>query len=448
MTAQVRTYDGVLPSGIRYLLKVPEPWDGTLILWSYGPPREPADPAWNDREPIIDALLKRGHAIAGCSSIRFWPIEEMVPDQLRVLELFGDTVGRPARTIAMGRSIGGLLTASLVQMAADRLSGALVLCGTVGGGIGTHEQQLDCTFTFRTLCAPETELQVARIRDPQQNVRIALDALERAQATAEGRARLALAGVLGGVASWFDPVEPRPSDPLARQRDQYRWFKAVDWHVFLEVRAVVEERGGGNPSSNVGVDYADLLARSAESDLVHELYGLAGLDVAADLDALAREPRIDADEQAVEYYERYIAFDGRLRGVPVVTLHSLGDGLVPADHLRSYGDVVAWAGDSDLLRQLYIERGGHCAFTVGEMVLALDGLLERVGSGAWPDMTAGALNQALAQRPADVSVLPRMFSADIPGGSGHRPAPAFVDHTPSEMLRAHDIRHVRGGRPV
>jgi len=91
---------------------------------------------------------------------------------------------------------------------------------------------------------------------------------------------------------------------------------------------------------------------------VERLYRTAGLDLPADLDRLAEEPRIEAESAAIAYLERHIVFNGQLGGVPVLTVHSDGDGLVTPDNERAYGDLVAWAGQDQLLRQLYVPAVG------------------------------------------------------------------------------------------
>ncbi len=444
---QVETtaHEGVLPDGTKYLIHVPADWNRSLLLYSYGPPRPPEAPAWDPAMPSVAALLERGYAIAGCGTTRFWPLEQNLPNQVRVLDTFEQLAGRPEQTIAWGQSIGGLMTAALVQYAPERLDGAFVLCGTLGGGIGTHNQQLDCTFVFKTLLAPDSPLDLVRISDPPANIRHALAILEEAQATPAGRARLALAAAMANIPGWFDPAEPEPAaaDATARQLNQYRWFKGIDWHVFLEARVVLEERGGGNLSWNSESDYRALLEQSINRDEVVSLYREAQLDLDADLDTLARAPRIEADPGAVEYFERYIAFNGKLGGVPVLTLHTIGDGLVPVDHMRSYGDVVRWAGSDDLLRQLYIGRAGHCYFTRAELLTAFDSLVARIESGSWPDLEPSRLNAAATARgPEENSVPPAIGSLD-PGRTGLPTPPAFVAFTPPVMARAHDIRHVR-----
>lgn len=446
--ADAGTHEGILSDGTRYLIEVSAAWNGTLLLYSYGPPVAPDDPPWPRDQPVVQALLARGYAIAGCATTRFWPLEENVGNQFAVADIFGEKVGAPERTVACGHSIGGLMTATLVQSHPERLDAALVICGTLGGGVGTQNQQLDCTFAFKTLVAGTEPIELVNITAPPRNIQNAVTALEAAQQSPQGRARIGLAASLANIPGWYDPLGPAPAENglSARQHAQFQWLQDPDFQVFLGARAVLERRGGGNMSWNTGVDYRRLLESSVGRDDTCALYADAGLDLDADLDALDRAPRIGAEPEAVAYFERHIAFNGDLGETPVVTVHSLGDGLVPIDHMRSYADVVAWAGQRELLATLSIARGGHCSFTVAETLTALDVLIGRMENGRWPDLDPDRLNaHANARFPEDDHRLaPIMRTLDL-ARDGDPAPPAFVAYDPPPMARAHDVRHVMGG---
>jgi hypothetical protein len=92
---------------------------------------------------------------------------------------------------------------------------------------------------------------------------------------------------------------------------------------------------------------------------------------------------VRAERSATGYLIRNIVYDGRIR-VPVLTMHTTADGHVVSPHERAYRDAVRRAGNARLLKQLYVERPGHCTFTDDEMLSALDVLLERLDRGRWP----------------------------------------------------------------
>src|SRR5579864_9579005 len=174
--AAVTTQTGTLPDGATFLIEVPSPWNGTLLLYSHGyvTPGSP-NPAQDVGDPGTRAfLLANGFALAGSSYAHTgWAIQEALPDQIAVLDAFNTLVGTPKRTIAWGHSLGGIITAGLIQRFPERFNGALPMCGVLSGGIATWNAALDSAFAFKTLLAFGTSLQLVNITDPIANLTLA-----------------------------------------------------------------------------------------------------------------------------------------------------------------------------------------------------------------------------------------------------------------------------------
>jgi hypothetical protein len=120
----------------------------------------------------------------------------------------------------------------------------------------------------------------------------------------------------------------------------------------------------------------------------------------------------------------------------VLTVHTDGDGLVTPDNERAYAEVVSHAGQQDLLRQIYVHRGGHCTFTLAEILTALDVLIQRIERATWPRLDPQALNDAATALGADSNRL----------RSGDRMEARFFDFEPPPFRRRHDVRDI-GSRP-
>src|SRR5215469_12915533 len=330
--AALTTQTGTLPDGATYLIEVPSPWNGTLLLYSHGyvVPGSP-NPAHDVGDPGTRAfLLANGFALAGSSYAHTgWAIQEALPDQIAVLDAFDALVGKPTRTIAWGHSLGGIITAGLIQRFPKRFDGALPMCGVLSGGLATWNQALDAAFAFKTLLAFGSPLQVVNITNPGANFVLSEQILAAASATPQGRARLALSTALGDTPGWFDPASPEPAanDFAAQEQNQFLWAANVDFPFIFFLRAELEGRAGGNPSWNTGVDYRVQFEHSADREEVRALYQQAGLDVEADLETLNNAARISANPASVGYLEQNIIFDGNIH-IPVLTLHTKGDGPV------------------------------------------------------------------------------------------------------------------------
>jgi len=429
---------GTLPGGARFQIEVPDPWNGILLLYSLPIPVEPGQPPWPPGDGLIGDLTGQGYAVAGAANTIFWPLESSLANLPALLDVFASAAGAPRRTISLGLSIGGLITAAIVERHPGRLSGALPMCGNLAGAVAIHNRELDIAFVVKTLLAPESSLALTDIADPAGNLEIASSILSEAQTTPAGRARLALAAAVGNIPGWHTPGSPEPdaSDVDGRLRDQIGWFEEPGFLVYFWAREQVERQAGGNPSWNTGIDYRRLLETSINLDQVVALYDAAGIRLDTDLETLEVAPRIEADPAALAYLERNVVFGGELGGVPVLTMHTDGDGLVTPDNQHAYADVVGAAGNEHLLRQVFIHRAGHCSFTPAEVTVALEALLERIETGAWPDLDPARLNAAA--------------SALGPGHHGLRSGgtaePGFFAYEPRPFPRAYDLRDA--GRSV
>jgi hypothetical protein len=81
-----------------------------------------------------------------------------------------------------------------------------------------------------------------------------------------------------------------------------------------------------------------------------------------------------------------------------------------------------------LLRQIFVHRAGHCAFTPAETITALNALVQRLDTGHWEALDPGALNSAAAAL----------------GSSLNNFTPAFIQYQPAPFLRPFDLT----GRPL
>ncbi len=436
-----RTLNGTLGDGATYEIQVPANWNCTLFLYSHGYVAPGSkNPAVDVGDPVTgDWLLSHGYALAGSSyATTGWAIQQALPDQVNTLNAFDQLVGTPAQTIAWGHSLGGIITAGLIQDYPGRFSAALPMCGVVAGGVASWNAGLDGAFAFQQLIDPS--VQIVNISAPVANLIQAEQAAAAAQQTVEGRARLALAAALNDAPGWSTPLSPEPAadDFAAQENNQFLWETRVDFPFGFALRAELEARAGGNPSWNTGVDYYRQLARSADLREVVGLYRAAGLSLRGDLARLENAPRVAADPSAVAYLAQNISFSGHL-SVPVLTMHTTGDGLVIPENEQAYARVVRRAGHSRLLRQVFVSRAGHCAFTPAETITAVQTLLQRLATGRWDDeaLEPGSLNAAAAGLGPAENVFPS-------GSQMVATPPAFVAFRPDRYLRPFDLP---AGRP-
>jgi pimeloyl-ACP methyl ester carboxylesterase len=425
---------GTFPDGATYVISVPANWNHELLLYSHGyiAPGSP-NPAYNYGE-LYSAyfLYTAGYALAGSSyATTGWAVHEALPDQIATLDAFESYFGAPTQTIAWGGSMGGLITAALVQQYPTRFSGAMPMCGVDAGSVGFWNELLDEAFAFNTLLAGNT-LQVVNIADPWQDYVNAINFVSAAQATPQGQARIALVSALADVPGWYDPSsqEPAPNNYKAQQLNQYEWLGNVDIPFAFYYRSELETRSGGNPSFNTGVNYKHQLQQSRDYQEVQALYVAAGLSLDADLATLNAAQRISADPGALTYLSDNIIFNGQLT-VPVISLHTTGDGLVPVEDEKAYSTVVQEAGDSLLSRDTFVHRAGHCEFTSAEIITVFQNLQERINTGKWQNLSSSQLN-------VEASGLGSMYNVIDLNGTYVPASSQFLTYNPLQFLRVYD----------
>lgn len=197
-------------------------------------------------------------------------------------------------------------------------------------------------------------------------------------------------------------------------------------------RADLQAKAGGNPSWNTGVNYYSDFGNSADRNEVAALYKTAGLNLTTDLQTLSAAPRVSADPNAVSYLSQNVAFDGQL-SIPMLTMHTTGDGLVVPENEQAYGLLVDQHGNGLKLRQIFVNRAGHCAFTPAETITAVQTLMNRVSTGAWGTTAPQALN-------AQAQALGPQYNIFLSGSNVVATAPGFTKFITPLYLRPYNLR--------
>jgi pimeloyl-ACP methyl ester carboxylesterase len=430
--AGVVHYTGTLPDGATWIADVPSPWHGTLILYSHGFGTLTAADAPDDATK--QALLDRGYALVGSSydpNGSLWALSSATRDQFASLRAIEKVIGDPRTTIALGTSMGGLISTQEAERSGRRLDAAVSTCGLLGGGIDLNNYQLDGEYALSRLLGVTVPL--VGYSSPADGAAAATQlaaAATTARATAPGRARVALGTALLNMPTWSADQATPPVDADGIAQAQYDWLVAT-LPFIMPSRYFIELSAGGNASWNTGVNYAALLARSPYRSTVEALYRDAGLSLQRDLATLTRHASVHADPAAVVSLSRTSTLTGRL-DVPTLTMHTLYDQLAPVEYENRY----AQQASGPLLRQSFVARRGHCSFAVSELVAAVRAAEHRAVTGRWDNtattrgLQAAAVSLGLGDSPAFVDFRPGPLVSHRSFGfpSSHVPLPASASH--------------------
>jgi hypothetical protein len=158
--------------------------------------------------------------------------------------------------------------------------------------------------------------------------------------------------------------------------------------------------------------------------------------------------QLRTNEEALRFYVADNETSGEVR-IPLLTMHTTGDGQVPIEEARILRRRVERAGRGDLLVQRTYRDPGHCGFTTVEQAASFEALVEWVTSGRRPS-GHDVLTDALAAPEPELELIPRPGTpeADDVAGAEDRVVlrgVATVDGSPLEA-QYFGAEVVRSGR--
>ncbi len=397
LPANVRCLAGQDRQGARYLIALPTPWSGVLVLHAHGGPElgtPSADRSVKDLQRW-QVMLKMGHAWAG-SGFRQGgvAVRSAAEDTERLRRIFVAHVAKPARTVLHGQSWGAGVAAVGAEMFATAEAGrspydaVLLSSGVLAGGSQSYDFRLDLRVVYQQLCGNHP-----RADEPAYPLWMGLpqgSSLTRAELAARVESCLGLKR----PAAQRSAEQQAKLDTLLKvinipERSLIGHLNWATWHF----QDIVQRRTDGlNPFGNRGVRYSG----------------------SADDEALNRAVlRYTADPQAVARFAADTDPAGRI-AVPVLTVHGIDDPVAFVELDAVFHDTVQRAGRGRQLVQTFTRDGEHSYLGDTAYAALMAALLQWLDSGQ-PPTPAGIAQSCAAQEPA--------FGAGCRFVPDYRPAP-------------------------
>jgi pimeloyl-ACP methyl ester carboxylesterase len=403
--APTTTFTSVV-DGAKVTARVPASWNGRLLLYSHGYRQAIGGATTAQDSPndtVAAALLAQGYAVAGSSyPNNGWAVNDGVRSDVALLRWFRASVGTPTRVYAWGESLGGLVTQTLAERNPGLVDGVAPLCGVLAGTNRNLDLALDFEVAVQRLLYPAMRLTGYT---SYAQAKAAFDGAFAAVAKAASIDPVTLTpnapvnpgGIarLLAVASIVDaPYKTRNADGSALASTVKGVVEAVATGLFYATvdRFELEQRVGGNPSTNAGVDYrkridatdrARFSAFGFSPALLTSLVGTVqvfGTRVAANGTARARAAAMGTPTG--DLHDR------------TITMHTAYDPLVEVQNESVFKVNVTAHGDQGSLVQLYTTPpatyatapygAGHCNFTTAEYLAVVQALHAWVSTGLRP----------------------------------------------------------------
>ncbi len=333
---------GTTAGGSAFEFAVPTNWNGNLVVYLHGitdpayPLMLPSQDPETDFPYVRDGLLQRGFAVASSSwKSNGYAVKDAAQNTHQLRGLFVANFGAPKKTLIVGKSLGALAAANLVESYPTQYNGALLSCGPLAGSNAEMQYMGDERVLFDFF----------------------------------------FPGVMPGDVDNTPSSDFRPGSPLfmAVYTALYNGFfdgRTLTFAYFANLQASNAEEvlAAGMNGMGFSARYtADVKARTHG----HNPYGNIGVDYGP---LNAAIPRFVAGEDAIQYLNHNYTPTGDLK-IPVVTLHTALDPVVPfLLHEQKYAGLVEGQNASQWLVQRSVNHFGHCAMKPEEILGSFDAL--------------------------------------------------------------------------
>jgi pimeloyl-ACP methyl ester carboxylesterase len=365
--------------GAVYEAEVPTRWNGRLVLFMHG--FEELGPEAHVTAPDIRRyLVDRGFAWGASSFSSTSMIPGRSTDETAALwDYFARKYGRPARTYVIGLSMGGLASSIAAERYANRFDGALGLCGSAS--LTPAAEAEGNFFVAGAYVAGVTQSEFDASTD------------------------------LGGLIS--DRIRPALRDPQARARfenimiDLTGGPRAFDREGFRAEEETNWRRAGWLVGLGLAPNADTVYRLGPLSNVTNEAFNRGAI-------------RLRTNERLLRGFLEGNEITGELR-IPLLALHTTGDGQVPIDQAQILQRRVDAAGRSDLLVERVIPDPGHCGFTNQEWEAGLEALVAWVERGKRPQGTDVMVDDLRKlDRTFELSPRPGTPGADVVTGAHDR----------------------------
>ena len=384
---------GNTDGGAYFRIVVPTTWNGDLVIWNHGFSLSPVGPV-SDLGPLSALQLSEGYAVAASSYQQIgWALFKTKNDMQNMVNVFKANFGTPANVLVNGASLGGIVTAHVIEKAnLGNVVGAYPICGAVAGS-RNWDAALDLRLTYDAVCAntPAAAIPGGATGLPApgfpgyaySNTQMSLAAnacmgvlTPPAFRTPQQNANLAL----------FLATTQLPGTATAILTDLGFGLFGLSNLIFDPAKL---DGGQGIGNANVNYDNGGFIDTNIQ--------------------------RVSANAGAANRLGKNYTPSGDVGATKIVSLHTDGDYLVIIENEKEYADVVP-AGN--LTTAVVDETGNtHCGFTGPETAAGWESLRGWVAGGPQPTATSiqGLCSVISGGAPGQCRINPAYVIPDMDG---------------------------------
>lgn len=369
------TFAGADPGGISgYRVEVPADWNGTLVMFAHGY-RGTGNTVSVSDPNLRQWFVQHGYAWAASSyAMNGYDVGTGVVDTHDLLDGFTSITGlqQPEQVIMSGLSMGGAITAVEIEHYRDTFAGAMPYCGVIGGNdlfnffLGANVTAAALTSTPISFPSVTDSAAYASVYDAQVLSELpALGIGTPGGLTGKGKQwETAVENLSGGLRPGFDSAlsywDSFGFGPLGNVPFLFGLYPGLTGGGigFLNGNVTDNERTFYRFSNAPG--HSDPVSRALNAQALR----------------VARTVPFSTDPTATELPD----VTGT-PGVPVVSVHGIGDLFVPFSMEQDYARLAAAHGQGNLFVSRAIREVGHCDYNNAELASAFSALTNWIATG-------------------------------------------------------------------
>jgi pimeloyl-ACP methyl ester carboxylesterase len=363
--------------GAVYQIEMPNKWNGRLLLYMHGF-EELGSTARATAPDFRRYLIGHGYAWGASSFSSTGLIPGRSADETAALwDYFARKYGRPKFTYVSGLSMGGMSTHIAAERYANRFDGALALCGSA-----SQTPAVEGGADFFAAAAYAVGLTQADFDTTKDMHKLITEGIVPALRVADVHRR------------FVDIMIALTGGPRAFDREGFELEEETNWRR-TELTVTAQIAPNRDTKYRLG----------PPATVTSEEFNRAVI-------------RLPVNAQSLRAFVAGNETTGRL-AMPLISLHTTGDGQVPIEQARILQRRVDAAGKRALLVQRVMRDPSHCGFTSPEQAASFEALVRWVERGIKPQGTNVMV--------PDLRKLDRTFELSPRRGSGAEAVPGAAD---------------------
>jgi hypothetical protein len=382
-----QVWTGIAPDGGAYRIEVPPNWNGTLVMFAHGF-RGTGNMVWVDEPQLRQYFVDNGFAWAASSyALNGYDPGDGVVDTHDLLQAFPFVTGLHARQAIMtGLSMGGEITTAEIEAYKGQFAGAMPYCGVLAGNdlfnyfLGANVTAAALTAT--TISYPTT-LAAGQAYAPAYDSAVLSELPALGIIPNPATAGQTFTTSLTATGSqWADTVEQLSGGTRPGFQSALAYWNGFGFAPLTNIPFLF----GLYPGLNGGtLGFADGSVAGNE-DVFYRFADNPGVmrqqEIA--LNSVVLRVPVTATTSADALTPAELPAIQGDPGIPVLSVHGIGDLFVPFSMDQRYDQMMIAHGEGTLFVGRAIREVTHCGYTTSELSAGFSALVTWIDTGKRP----------------------------------------------------------------